>query len=390
MYAQLHRTSSQIAAQAAAPATHAPIQQQFRRNVSDVRFDTDPAAGHRAASLGAEAFTRGSEIAFAPGRFRPGTSDGQWLIAHELAHVAQQRGGDTGRFASPASLEAQADRAATAVLRGWPVPELGAAPPMTQHKVQLRDVGRGEQSGFARVPDLIDRLNQISAGLTFAMDDSGFLTATPIEGATLNEFDRQMQLYCGDTTQTIPLRFTNRHGLLGDRIHGFHEGVFVDAWQSAYVDIDDLLASSDLGLETALVHFIRERQETHNYTRRIGTESLDASVGSPHRPEFLHKHNLGLDAERAVLRDFFGEPKIDFVDRDNRVYRNPVRGDTIRVHVREGHGAAESGIQAISIEVVLHGTHKVISADEYRQILEDERAKAAAAAAPPATGAHAP
>lgn len=42
------------------------------------------------ATAGARALTVGSDIAFAPGQFEPGTPVGDALIAHELAHVLQQ------------------------------------------------------------------------------------------------------------------------------------------------------------------------------------------------------------------------------------------------------------------------------------------------------------
>jgi hypothetical protein len=41
-------------------------------------------------SVGALAYTQGSNIHFAPGQFSPNTSDGQRLLGHELAHVQQQ------------------------------------------------------------------------------------------------------------------------------------------------------------------------------------------------------------------------------------------------------------------------------------------------------------
>jgi len=46
-----------------------------------------------AVALGALAFARREEVGFAPGQYRPDTSLGRRLIAHELAHVAQQRRG---------------------------------------------------------------------------------------------------------------------------------------------------------------------------------------------------------------------------------------------------------------------------------------------------------
>ena len=48
----------------------------------------------QAAEMDAKAFAKGNVVQFAPGQFRPDTLEGQHLIQHELAHVAQQaRGG---------------------------------------------------------------------------------------------------------------------------------------------------------------------------------------------------------------------------------------------------------------------------------------------------------
>lgn len=50
------------------------------------------ADGGDSARLGARAHAVGAELAFAPGAFRPGTPDGDLLIAHELAHTLQPAG----------------------------------------------------------------------------------------------------------------------------------------------------------------------------------------------------------------------------------------------------------------------------------------------------------
>jgi hypothetical protein len=82
-------------------------------NFSDVRVHVGP----QAERIGAIAFTVGSDIYFAPGRFQPDTMPGQQLLGHELAHVVQQR---AGRVRNPLgsglavvqdhALEAEADR----------------------------------------------------------------------------------------------------------------------------------------------------------------------------------------------------------------------------------------------------------------------------------------
>lgn len=63
----------------------------FGRDLSDVRIHRSAGAADAARLLGAQAFTLGSDIAFASGRFEPESSRGRRLLAHELTHVVQQR-----------------------------------------------------------------------------------------------------------------------------------------------------------------------------------------------------------------------------------------------------------------------------------------------------------
>lgn len=96
---------------------------RFGRDLSQVRLHTHPAAAAGAKAIRARAYTLGRDIAFAAGAYRPESPNGRWLLAHELAHVAQQRGGG----ASPLPVvERDATSGATAALEGRPV-ELAAA-----------------------------------------------------------------------------------------------------------------------------------------------------------------------------------------------------------------------------------------------------------------------
>ncbi|NQU87665.1 MAG: DUF4157 domain-containing protein [Mariniphaga sp.] len=65
----------------------------FGANFSDVRTHRDSKATRLNNELGAQAFTRGSDIYFNKNKYKPGTGKGQHLIAHELTHVIQQRSG---------------------------------------------------------------------------------------------------------------------------------------------------------------------------------------------------------------------------------------------------------------------------------------------------------
>ncbi len=85
----------------------------FKTDFSDVRVHV----GAEAPSIGALAFTLGSNLYFAPGQYNPDTPQGQQLLGHELTHVVQQR---SGRVRNPfgngiavvqdPSLESEADR----------------------------------------------------------------------------------------------------------------------------------------------------------------------------------------------------------------------------------------------------------------------------------------
>ncbi len=346
------------------------MERRFGFDFSRVRVHADAQAAASAKGLGAAAYTWCEHVIFAAGRYAPCGAEGMRLLAHELTHVVQQ----SGRGCFGAGMDARAAMSAV------------------QRKIAMRDVGRGEQSGFARVSELVNRLNGLSSGLTFALNGSD-LTYTVKQGGHLSNFDTQMQGFI-DQEAVIPLRFTNRHGLLGNRAEGFHTRVTEDAWSSGYVDIDDLLASSDLGMQEVLVHVLRERTETRNYARRIGSESLNTDApgeaGDRAQREFDRAHAQGIQAELAVLRDFFSDPSIRLINTDAggeifRVYRNS-RRDTIRTRVHSGRGA-NAGVDAVTVEVVTRDG-RVHTPEEYKAIL-------AAAPPPAATGtaagaAHAP
>lgn len=64
---------------------------RYHADFSGVRVHTGGRARELAAAINARAFTVGNDIVFAPGQYSPGSADGDRLLAHELAHVVQQR-----------------------------------------------------------------------------------------------------------------------------------------------------------------------------------------------------------------------------------------------------------------------------------------------------------
>jgi hypothetical protein len=93
------------------------MEQRFGEDFSLVRLHTDARAEQSASDLDAQAYTYGNDIVFNEGRFTPETIDCKWLLAHELAHVVQQRrGGNSTQIAESQFAELSATSSATALI----------------------------------------------------------------------------------------------------------------------------------------------------------------------------------------------------------------------------------------------------------------------------------
>jgi hypothetical protein len=115
-----------------AAETRAFMEPRFGQDFNQVRIHTDEKAEESARVLNALAYTVGDEVVVGAGQYAPSTNQGKRLLAHELAHVVQQRGGEVRHTLEVGSadgpLERQADAAAETVLRGETLPTAQAAP----------------------------------------------------------------------------------------------------------------------------------------------------------------------------------------------------------------------------------------------------------------------
>lgn len=67
------------------------FESRFGHDFTAVRIHSDSHSARLARSLNARAFTLGRDIVFGAGEYSPETSEGTRLLAHELAHVVQQK-----------------------------------------------------------------------------------------------------------------------------------------------------------------------------------------------------------------------------------------------------------------------------------------------------------
>jgi hypothetical protein len=153
------------------PATAGFMKARFGWDFSQVRVHADDRAAASASALGSSAYTVGSDVVFARGAFAPQTREGRRLLAHELAHVVQQRGLPTASPTSPpmqledsrGPAEAEADAAADAAHGGGRtrtqlrrVASGRDGRPAVARKADPAKVARMDQAAIRADPDYIE------------------------------------------------------------------------------------------------------------------------------------------------------------------------------------------------------------------------------------------
>lgn len=101
---------------------------RFGHDFSRVRIHADAEAAAGARAVQARAYTLGRSIVFGSGEYAPATEAGKRLIAHELAHVLQQRGGSRLSSSAAGVIQRQPDP------RVHPSSTAGSAPAVPYEK----------------------------------------------------------------------------------------------------------------------------------------------------------------------------------------------------------------------------------------------------------------
>lgn len=104
------------------PDVRTEMEARFGCDFGSIRVHQDSTAAQTAQAIHARAYTVGEDIVFGEGEYSPQAMEGRKLLAHELAHVVQQRRGGSLPPALPfepgTALESDADRAANTAVEG--------------------------------------------------------------------------------------------------------------------------------------------------------------------------------------------------------------------------------------------------------------------------------
>jgi hypothetical protein len=124
--------------------------------------------GPEAEAAGALAYTRGTDIFFAPGQYDPESERGQELLGHELAHVVQQAQGRVQAthqakglaVNDDAGLEREADELGARAARGEHAVSLPRGGSTSEAAIQRRELPNDARALSARDWTLSDRENK--------------------------------------------------------------------------------------------------------------------------------------------------------------------------------------------------------------------------------------
>ncbi len=163
------------------PAVRGEMEGRFGHDFSRVRVHADAAAEASATALGARAYAVGTDVVFGADGYRPESRAGRRLLAHELAHVVQQRSHASAR-PMPSSvsglddpLEEEAERAGAAFENGEPVEvEKRAGEAGTVYRVPL-------PPGVDILPPL-EGIRRVASALTASCEHSAALTWADFTG----------------------------------------------------------------------------------------------------------------------------------------------------------------------------------------------------------------
>ncbi|MEC8192201.1 MAG: DUF4157 domain-containing protein [Myxococcota bacterium] len=156
-------------------------------DISDAVIHTDAAAADAAKAVNAHAFATGKDVFFAAGQYRPGTRQGDELLAHELTHVIQDAEGR---------------------IPGASGPGLSVSTPNQSHEREAERAGR----------EAVDRLH--GAAPVAALNVEGSAVAEAVEDRATSSVDADGVVSRDaagpaptETPEEIIARFTNYAGL---------------------------------------------------------------------------------------------------------------------------------------------------------------------------------
>lgn len=98
-------------------STKSRMESGFGTTFNNVKIHNDSEAASMSSEINAQAFAHGKDVFFNKGKYKPGTNEGDMLLAHELTHTIQQSGTETEAKGNDQSMENDAEKANVGLAR---------------------------------------------------------------------------------------------------------------------------------------------------------------------------------------------------------------------------------------------------------------------------------
>jgi len=274
------------AGQPLSSSVRAMMEPRLGHDLAHVRIHADASAARSAESLDADAFTYGSHIAFGPGRFAPGTGEGNALMAHELVHSIQQ--------VQPPPLSAGGT---TPMLVSQAVSPHIARRPKKSKKVTKKPAGTldaglllGKNQAGEEVR--IEREVGSTGGYDHRLQAIAVARLNGADPAVIVEWnDRKWHAF--KTTATFdPAGMTAEIPALG--VHRLPSSAGIDAMQKSQPN-SAALASLVFGVPESEIQMNRSSAD-----RTAGKINMNPQIGGPDQPGGMHGPVDGVDFAQGV------------------------------------------------------------------------------------------
>lgn len=323
------------------------FEQSLEQDLSNVRLHTDSAAARAADELAAQAFALGEDIYFAEGTYDPSSDEGRALIAHEVAHVAQQRQGQLGAQTKPAvsspgdAAEQQADAVAPDLLAGRPV-RVAAAPGGVAYRDTETDRGRN----LTRTA--IDHADDAQLGQIVAAIDEATRHSSTAHVCRLSLPDGQRVALTGEDAASLRSLAAGRMTMVGPPLSGRgsasapapspgESAATPEAAGDGYGEAADQLESAALHGDpnAAAISAANEASETGGRYRASDAPTSAAEPASLGRSQQLVKEQVSRVRHYLAGTDGSG---------------HPIAADRREAYERVRNALAESGLTAPMVE----------------------------------------
>ena len=222
---------------------------------SNVKVHTDKQAAESAKAVNAKVYTVGNNVVFNEGQYNEESGEGKKLMAHELVHIVQNRGG---------AIEGEN---------------------FVSRKIKLTGGKAGEQKKF------VTKMNDGSS-VKFDLEADGNIK---LKDATAKPKDEYGTTIKGaiDDAQIVNLNLIPKS-----------DTEFIDAFASGNVDTADVFGLPSFIFKSYLLHYVVERFDIPNY---------EANKTTVPEADFDKAHTKGHEVQERFLKEKFPKKNIKFI-----------------------------------------------------------------------------